>query len=90
MVGICHLTDSHHNHHGQKPTMVGICHGGNMLGNLMIMMLDLMMVLILTIILVDFMMVMIMKIILMMIFMMIMIRMVSLMIMLMVIMKRKL
>ena len=23
------LTDSHHNHHGQKPTMVGICHGGN-------------------------------------------------------------
>ena len=33
MVGICHLTDSHHNHHGQKPTMVGICHGGNMLGN---------------------------------------------------------
>ena len=34
MVGICHLTDSHHNHHGQKPTMVGICHGGNMLGNL--------------------------------------------------------
>ena len=30
MVGICHLTDSHHNHHGQKPTMVGICHGGNM------------------------------------------------------------
>ena len=33
MVGFCHLTDSHHNHHGQKPTMVGICHGGNMLGN---------------------------------------------------------
>ena len=33
MVGICHLTDSHHNHHGQKPTMVGTCHGGNMLGN---------------------------------------------------------
>ena len=33
MVGICQLTDSHHNHHGQKPTMVGICHGGNMLGN---------------------------------------------------------
>ena len=32
MVGFCHLTDSHHNHHGQKPTMVGICHGGNMLG----------------------------------------------------------
>ena len=30
MVGFCHLTDSHHNHHGQKPTMVGICHGGNM------------------------------------------------------------
>ena len=29
MVGFCHLTDSHHNHHGQKPTMVGICHGGN-------------------------------------------------------------
>ena len=27
------LTDSHHNHHGQKPTMVGICHGGNVLGN---------------------------------------------------------
>ena len=33
MVGICHLTDYHHNHHGQKPTMVGICHGGNLLGN---------------------------------------------------------
>ena len=33
MVGICHLTDSHHYHHGQKPTRVGICHGGNMLGN---------------------------------------------------------
>ena len=33
MVGFCHLTDSHHYHHGQKPTMVGICHGGNMLGN---------------------------------------------------------
>ena len=33
MVGFCHLTDSHHNHHGQKPTMVGTCHGGNMLGN---------------------------------------------------------
>ena len=31
--GILSLTDSHHNHHGQKPTMVGICHGGNMLGN---------------------------------------------------------
>jgi len=30
MVGYCHLTDSHHYHHGQKPTMVGICHGGNM------------------------------------------------------------
>ena len=30
MVGFCHLTDSHHYHHGQKPTMVGICHGGNM------------------------------------------------------------
>ena len=30
MVGFCHLTDSHHHHHGQKPTMVGICHGGNM------------------------------------------------------------
>ena len=29
MVGFCHLTDSHHYHHGQKPTMVGICHGGN-------------------------------------------------------------
>ena len=27
------LTDSHHYHHGQKPTMVGICHGGNLLGN---------------------------------------------------------
>ena len=26
--------DSHHYHHGQKPTMVGICHGGNKLGNL--------------------------------------------------------
>ena len=23
------MTDSHHLHHGQKPTMVGICHGGN-------------------------------------------------------------
>ena len=33
MVGFCHLTDSHHNHYGQKPTMVGTCHGGNMLGN---------------------------------------------------------
>ena len=33
MVGFCHLTDSHHYHHGQKPTRVGICHGGNMLGN---------------------------------------------------------
>ena len=31
--GILSLTDSHHNHHGQKPTMVGICHGGNVLGN---------------------------------------------------------
>ena len=31
--GIFHLTDSHHYHHGQKPTRVGICHGGNMLGN---------------------------------------------------------
>ena len=30
MVGFCHLTDSHHYHHGQNPTMVGICHGGNM------------------------------------------------------------
>ena len=30
MVGFCQLTDSHHCHHGQKPTMVGICHGGNM------------------------------------------------------------
>ena len=29
MVGFCHLTDSHHYHHGQKPTMVGISHGGN-------------------------------------------------------------
>ena len=27
--GILYLTDSHHYHHGQKPTMVGICHGGN-------------------------------------------------------------
>ena len=27
--GILSLTDSHHNHHGQNPTMVGICHGGN-------------------------------------------------------------
>ena len=33
MVGICHLTYSHHYHHGQKPTRVGICHGGNLLGN---------------------------------------------------------
>ena len=24
------LTDSHHYHHGHKPTMVGICHSGNM------------------------------------------------------------
>ena len=31
--GILSLTDSHHYHHGQNPTMVGICHGGNMLGN---------------------------------------------------------
>ena len=23
------LTDSHHHHCGQIPTMVGICHGGN-------------------------------------------------------------
>ena len=30
MVGFCHLTDNQHYHHGQKPTMVGICHGGNM------------------------------------------------------------
>ena len=30
MVGFCHLTDSHHYHYGQKPTTVGICHGGNM------------------------------------------------------------
>ena len=30
MVGFCHLTDSHHYHQGQNPTMVGICHGGNM------------------------------------------------------------
>ena len=29
MVKFCHQTDSHHYHHGQKPTMVGICHGGN-------------------------------------------------------------
>ena len=27
------MTKSHHNHRGQKPTMVGICHGGNVLGN---------------------------------------------------------
>ena len=33
MVGFCHLTESHHNHHGQKPIMVGICHGGNTLAN---------------------------------------------------------
>ena len=49
MVGFCHLTDSHHYHHGQKPTRVGICHGGNMLGNrnnisIMIMMMMMMMV----------------------------------------------
>ena len=31
--GILPLTDSHHHHHGQNPTMVGICHGGNVLGN---------------------------------------------------------
>ena len=31
--GILSLTDSHHNHHGQNPTIVGICHGGNVLGN---------------------------------------------------------
>ena len=31
--GILSLTDSHHHHHGQNPTMVGICHGGNVLGN---------------------------------------------------------
>ena len=30
--GILSLTDSHHHHHGQNPTMVGICHGGNVLG----------------------------------------------------------
>ena len=30
MVGFCHLTDYHHYHHGQKPTMVGMCHGMNM------------------------------------------------------------
>ena len=30
MVGFCHLTDSHHYHHGQKPTMVGIYHCGKM------------------------------------------------------------
>jgi len=29
MVGICQVTKSHHNHRGQKPTMVGFCHGGN-------------------------------------------------------------
>ena len=29
-MGFCHLTDSQHYHHGQKPTMVAICHGGNM------------------------------------------------------------
>ena len=33
MVGICQVTKSHHNHRGQIPTMVGICHGGNLLGN---------------------------------------------------------
>ena len=33
MVGICQVTKSHHNHRGQIPTMVGICHGGNVLGN---------------------------------------------------------
>ena len=31
--GILSLTDSHHHHRGQNPTMVGICHGGNVLGN---------------------------------------------------------
>ena len=31
--GILSLTDSHHHHHGQNPTMVGICHGGNVLGS---------------------------------------------------------
>ena len=31
--GILSLTDSHHHHHDQNPTMVGICHGGNVLGN---------------------------------------------------------
>ena len=31
--GILSLTDSHHHHHGQNPTMVGICNGGNVLGN---------------------------------------------------------
>ena len=30
MVGFCHLADPHHYHRGQKPTMVGICHGGNL------------------------------------------------------------
>ena len=29
MVGLCQVTKSHHNHRGQKPTMVGFCHGGN-------------------------------------------------------------
>ena len=29
MVGICQVTKSHHNHRGQKPTIVGFCHGGN-------------------------------------------------------------
>ena len=33
MEGFCHLTDYDHYHHRQKPTMVGICHGGNKLGN---------------------------------------------------------
>ena len=27
--GILSLTDSHHHHCGQIPTMAGICHGGN-------------------------------------------------------------
>ena len=34
--GILSLTDSHHIHHGQKPTMVGICHGGNVMVMVMV------------------------------------------------------
>ena len=31
--GILSLTDSHHYHRGQKPTLVGIGQGGNKLGD---------------------------------------------------------